>query len=198
MAPNGKNGMTESGEQPQGRPVRVEDYIDKLRARLLAALPLDIDSRHWLAVLAEYLQRNPKLFSCTAISLEGAIVDAAMLGLELGPPFDMASIIPFKSRRLPSPVASLVIEYRGHMAQVYRTGRVRTIEARPVYHQDVFDYQFGREPVLLHRPANDPNRGKLIYAYAIAYFCDGGLAVEVINQHDAARARADSPDAGRP
>jgi recombinational DNA repair protein RecT len=50
---------------------------------------------------------------------------------------------------------------------------------------------------LTHRPTNEPDRGQLAYAYAIAELSGGGAVVEVINQHDADRARADSPGANR-
>jgi recombination protein RecT len=178
---------------------KIEDFIEKLRPRIIACLQPGIDPIRYLAALSEYFRSNQNLFQCDAVSLERSIIDAAFLGLELGPPFDLAAIVAYKDRKSNGPpLANLIIEYRGHMIQVYRTGRIRSIAARPVYEKDIFDFQFGRQPVLTHRPTNEPDRGGLVHAYAVVHFVDGGSAIEVINRHDAAKAMADSPGADRP
>jgi phage RecT family recombinase len=175
----------------------VARYVAELSDRIRSVLPADKAPAIFLAVTSEYLTRHRDLFHCERLSLDEAIIDAAMLGLELGPPFDLATIIPYKDRdgRI---FANLVVEYRGHMVQVYRTGLVRSIEARPVYDTDEFNFEFGRRPRLSHQPSIVGARGSLVYAYAIAQMADGGSAMEVITKHDADKARADSPTADRP
>jgi phage RecT family recombinase len=172
-------------------------YVETIRDRVAAVLSPEKPPGRYLAIVAEYLTRNPDLFQCERFSLQEAIVDAAILGLELGSPFDLATIIPYKDRD-GRKFATLVVEYRGHMAQVYRTGRVKSIEARPVYKHDTFEYRFGKKPALNHQPTIIGDRGPLVHAYAIAQLTDGGTAFEVINQHDAAKAKADSPGAEKP
>jgi recombination protein RecT len=185
--------MTRNIEQRQ----KTSAYVNELADRIKSVLPPEKAAGPYLAVTLEYLIRHPELFHCERRSLDEAIVNAAMVGLELGSPFDLATIIPFKDRegRI---FANLVVEYRGHMVQVYRTGKVRSIEARPVYTEDKFEYEFGRQPRLVHQPSIVGPRGALTYAYAIAHLADGGTAIEVINRHDADKARADSPGADRP
>lgn len=172
-------------------------YVAELADRIKAVLPPEKAAGIYLATTTEYLIRHPDLFQSERRSLDEAVVNAAMLGLELGAPFDLAALIPYKDRdgRI---FANLVVEYRGHMVQVYRTGKVKSIEARPVYASDVFEYEFGRRPRLVHQPTIDVHRGKLVYAYAVAQLADGGSAMEVITAHDADKARADSPGADRP
>jgi phage RecT family recombinase len=178
---------------------QAENWIETIRPRIIAGLLPDVDTKRYLAILTEYIYRNPALLRCDLASLEKAVIDAALLGLELGPPFDLATIVYYRDKKSNGPpVASLLVEYRGHMVQVYRTGRVRSIEARPVYAKDSFDYRFGRQPVLTHRPAAEADRGQLVFAYAIAELAGGCTAMEVINAHDAARALADSPGADKP
>lgn len=172
-------------------------YINELTDRIKAVLPADKAPGVFLAIAAEYLFRNPDLFSCERNSLDEAVVNAAMLGLELGRPFDLATIIPYKDKT-GDIYANMVVEYRGHMVQVYRTGKVKSIEARPVYASDKFEYEFGKRPRLSHQQSIDVHRGALTYAYAVAQLTDGGSAMEVITRHDADKARADSPGADRP
>ena len=185
-----------TGKQPDIR-ARIQTHLDEIRGRVLSVLPAEKAPDQFMAILAEYLTRNSDLYRCERHSLDDALIDCAMLGLEPGAPFELASILPFNVSEPNGPrhlVASLVIEYRGHMLQVYRTGRVKAIEARPVYAGDRFEYEFGRNPRLVHRPTNE-DRGELVHAYAIARLMDGDPIFEVINRHDADQARADSPNA---
>lgn len=172
------------------------NYLSDLKSRIVSTLPAGKDTFTYLSIISEYLARNPDLMRCKKASLDEAIINAAMLGLELGEPFDLAEIIPFKSKDGP-PIANLIIEYRGHMVQAYVTGKVKAIEGRAVYEEDRFDYSFGLNPSLTHRPSIAPKRGPIIYAYAIAQLEGGGTAAEVITRHDADKARADSPGSNR-
>lgn len=178
--------------------IKPADYLKGITGRIVAVLPAGKEADTYIANIAEYLTRNPDLFQCENHSLQDAIIDAARLGLELGEPFDLAIILPYKNHKKNIILANLVIEYRGHMVQVYAGGKVKAIEARAVYEADQFEYIYGKNPVLNHQPSILAKRGGIIHAYAIAQLQDGGTAVEVINRHDADRARADSPGSGRP
>jgi recombination protein RecT len=177
---------------------KITQYVDSIRSRIIAVLPPEVVADRYLSALTEYLFRNQDIFNCDRCSIDNAIIDAALLGLELGPPLDLATIIPYKKDKSGPPHAGLVVEYRGHMIQVYRTGWIKSVEARPVYENDHFEFEFGRRPALCHRPTKEKNRGALVYAYAIAHLSAGGSAIEVINRHDADRARADSAGANKP
>lgn len=177
---------------------RSDNYLARIKSRIAAVLPAGKDPDIYVAITLEYLIRNPDLFKCTQHSLDDAIINAAMLGLELGDPFDLAAIGSYKDNRSGTIRANLMIEYRGHMLQVYATGKIRSIEARAVYEGDTFEYNFGLKPTLKHQPSILPKRGMLTHAYAIATLQDGGRAAEVINQYDADKARADSPNSAKP
>jgi recombination protein RecT len=175
----------------------AQNLIQSIRSRVRAVLPAGKDADHFLAVVHEYLIRNPDLLSCEKKSLEAAVVDAAILGLEPGPPLDLAVVVPYKDRD-GQMIANLVVEYRGHMVQVYRSGKIAAIEARAVYQNDVFEFQFGKVPKLEHRPTPDRDRGGLVYAYAIATLTGGETAFEVVTRHDAEQAMKDSPGSTKP
>lgn len=175
----------------------IDDLVSRLRDRIAAVLPPDKPADRYVATIAEYLRRNAALFECERFSLERAIIDAAIMGFELGPPHDLAEILPYKNKSQ-GKIARLIIEYRGRMVEVYRTGRIKAIDARVVYKADKFDFELGQRPRLSHQPTIIGPRGSILYAYAIAQLTDGGTAFEVITQHDADKARKDSPGADMP
>lgn len=177
---------------------RIDNFLNPIRDRVAAVLPTEKNQSIYLAMVAEYLTRNIDLFSCARVTLIDAIINAALLGLELGPPFDMASILPYRDNRAGTLAAKLIIEYRGYMVIAYRSGFVKSITGRPVYKDDKFDFEFGLRPRLSHQPTIIGDRGPLVYAYAVAQLTDGKSAMEVINAHDARQARADSPNSEKP
>ena len=49
---------------------------------------------------------------------------------------------------------------------VYRNDNIQTVQAQCVYENDVFEYELGLEPKLVHKPALK-DRGELILVYAL-------------------------------
>lgn len=52
------------------------------------------------------------------------------------------------------------------MDLVYRNPDIQTVQAQCVYENDLFEYELGLEPKLVHKPATS-DRGELILAYAL-------------------------------
>jgi recombination protein RecT len=123
------------------------------------------------------ISTSPALASCHPMSLANAVIEASMLGLEIGGPLGMAHLLPFGGK------ATLVIGYKGFMDLAYRSGIVSNFSAQPVYENDFFEYAYGLHPKLEHRPA-EGDRGKLRYAYAVAHYKGGGYDFEVVTPAD--------------
>ena len=66
---------------------------------------------------------------------------------------------------------------KGLLDLAYRSGEVSTVMAQVVYENDEFEYSFGLEPKLVHRPALE-NRGNPKYVYAMFRTKDGGYGYE--------------------
>ena len=74
--------------------------------------------------------------------------------------------------------------YKGLIELFYRSGEVKNIEARTVYENDVFEYEFGLEPKLIHKPAV-ANKGAAVWYYAVYHLKNGGFAFEIMSRQDA-------------
>lgn len=64
----------------------------------------------------------------------------------------------------------------------YRNERVQSIEARTVYEHDMFEYELGLNPKLLHKPTFDGDRGDIRAFYAIFKLDNGGFRFEVMSK----------------
>lgn len=142
--------------------------------------------------------RDPKLASCTPVSILRSLAQSASMGLE---PFDgrnEAHLVPRWNKRANNGrggmEATLLVGYPGLIRIATETGKVLNIEARVVYEKDTFEVEYGMAPRLTHKPAWDKDRGKIIAVYAVAFMPDGRTTFEVMPNHEVEDIRDRSKD----
>jgi len=152
-----------------------------------SVVPKHLTPERLMRVAFQAIVKNPALAQCSQISLVNAIIEASQLGLEISGPLGQASLIPFKQE------AVLIVEYKGKIALAHNSGQIKSFAAHPVYENDVWDYEYGLNPFLKHRPYDkDDARGELIAAYAVVQYKNGGVDFEVVNRVGAMRSKAAS------
>lgn len=109
---------------------------------------------------------NPK-------SVAQSLMNVSMSGLSLNPALGHGYLIPQGGK------ISFRPGYQGLIYLALSSGIVKTIEARVVYENDEFDYEFGLNPRLHHKPALK-NAGEISCAYAIATDAEGNKHVEMM------------------
>jgi len=144
-----------------------------------------------LTVLATTSQ--PDIARCTKPSIIRALSHAASLQIEPSGVMGRGYLIPRKGK---TGQLELFFDpgYRGLMDIALRSNpSIKMIVAHPVFENDHWDYDIRSEKIVpFHKPALK-GRGKLIAAYAIADFKDGGQSKgEVLGEDDIAKVRASS------
>lgn len=149
---------------------------DTMRKQIRDALPLTLSNHadKFVRVAITEIRKSQKLQQCNPMSICGAVMQAAQLGLEFGSTLGQAWLVPYGSE------ATLMIGYRGLIALARRSGDIKKIEARVVYKGDDFEYEYGLEPKLTHKPCG--NTDELEYVYAVAQLADGSTQFEVMNK----------------
>lgn len=74
--------------------------------------------------------------------------------------------------------------YRGLMELARRSNAVRKITAHVVYDADVFEFEYGADEKLIHKPELRKDRGGFHCAYAVATLDDGYTIIEVVPMGD--------------
>lgn len=136
--------------------------------------------------------KNPDLArKCTPESLMNSILEAASLNLEVGGPMGLAHILPYKG------VAELRIDYKGEIELMYRSPLVKKVVVQAVYENDLFEYEYGTDQYLKHRPAGSKvvgmvrlQKGKLVAAYCMVFFTNGDSNFVVCDQEMADYAKS--------
>lgn len=144
----------------------VRALLAKQHGQLENAFPIRIDPERFARIVITSCQRTPKLLDCTPQSLLAAVMVCAQLGLEPDGVRNMAHLVPFGDK------VTFIPGYMGLCDLALRSGKLRKIVPRVVYQGDKFEYKFGSGEYIEHVPCPSKHRGKVVAAYAIAWFAD--------------------------
>lgn len=162
----------------------IRGLLNKSRGQIKMALPKHMTPDRLLRIAVTTVQRQPKLLECHPISLVGAVIQSAQLGLEPDGITNMAHLVPFLNTKKNRMDVQLIPGYRGLLSLARRSGQVTVIDARAVHERDRFEYEFGTDAKLVHVPSTQKTRGEVIAFYAIAKLRDGSSQFEVMSVED--------------
>jgi len=156
----------------------VRDMFETRKGELAKLLPQHIPADRLVRCAIDAIITNPKLLDCTKISLYGALLECASLGLEPGVA-GQCWIIPYGQK------ATFIPGYRGLAQLAYRSLKVQGIMARVVYAKDRFSYKMF-PPELEHEAERSSDRGERVAAYS-AVMMDGMWFWHVMEAHEIER-----------
>lgn len=174
---NQKNGAGQKrpAPAPQNKKEKGEtiaDLITKMEPEIKKAVPEHIKPERLARIALTAVRHTPKLAECDQISFIGAVMQAAQMGLEPNTGLGEAYIIPYGDK------ATFQIGYKGILSLAHRTGQYKAIYAQEVYKNDKFDFSYGLDKTIYHKPADLPE-GDPIYYYAVYKLTNGGYDLVV-------------------
>ena len=170
-----------SGNPAPKKPQSIKEWITVMEPGIKKALPSVITPERFTRMATTAVSTNPKLAECTPQSFIGALMTAAQLGLEPNTPLGQAYLIPYKNKGVME--TQFQIGYKGMIDLANRSGEVRSIEAHIVYENDEFDFAYGLDNKLVHKPAKE-NKGNAVWVYAVFKLVNGGYGFEVMSIED--------------
>lgn len=174
---------------PQQGPQTIGALIQSMRGEITRALPKHMDGDRMARIALTALRRDPKLERCDPKSFMGALLTAAQLGLEPGVSGE-AYLVPYGRE------CTLIVGYQGYAKLFWQHPLAKHLDAQAVYENDEFDYAYGLEPFLRHKPALG-NRGDVVAFYAVAALTSGATAFVVLSPDDVKALRGSSgPNGG--
>jgi recombination protein RecT len=176
--------------QPLRQCASVRELLmnDQARDQLAQVAAKHLKPERMMRLMANALRTTPKLGECEPMSLLGALMTTASLGLEPNTVLGHAYLIPFENRRKNVVEVQLVVGYKGFMDLARRSGQIVAIHADVVYSDDEFwSYEYGSDTHLRHKPG--PRQGEKTHAYCHVKLRDGEAFVvlpwaEIIKTRD--------------
>lgn len=158
-------------------PAVVKQAVQLILPALEKALPSGFRPERYYQMAVE-CALNPALANCQASTILSAIVKAATLGLSPVNTLAQCYFVPrntnFGTRESPNwvSVCEFQIGYLGWKFLAENTGKIEYITSGVVREGDVFDFEYGLNPTLRHKPESKFG-DKFLYAYAVVHMTSG-------------------------
>jgi recombination protein RecT len=159
-------------ETPKDGDIKALIASDGWKRQFAAALPKHITADRMVRVALTALHKTPKLMQCTKESLFECLLDLSQIGLE--PNGRDAHLIPYGDQ------CKMIVDYKGYAKLAHESKCVSDIHCDVVCENDFFEYAYGTNKHLTHRPARE-KRGKVVQAYSFVTMKDGSESFEVMN-----------------
>lgn len=166
----------------------------QFKEAIARALPKHMTAERFLRIAVTATLRTPDLLNCTQSSLLNCLLQLSQYGLE--PDGRHAHLIPYRNNKAGTTECTLIIDYKGLVALVLRSGLVSTLHADVICDNDDFDYDKGF--IVRHKIDFKQPRGKVYAVYCVCRLKDGTEKSEVMTRADveAIRERSKSGQKG--
>ena len=170
--PGVASSMATTAEKPRSSFKEARDgFLSLVNDGIKQAVGKLVASEQFSRSLVTVLNETPDLLRADSMSLAVAVLHAARLGLDLTPALGLAYLAPFKVSKkingnwVKTPMVKLMIGYKGFVLMGRRSGLCNHVNARAVYSKDVFEWDEGLHPNIVHKPRMGDDRGEVIAAY---------------------------------
>jgi len=155
---------------------------DSMKNQFRMALGNVALAERFLRVAITAIRKSPKLQECNTASVLGAFMLSAQLRLDPNTPMGHAYLIPYGKE------CQFIIGYQGYMELVYRSGLVNSIMVFDWCKNDEYEFHYGTDYKIIHRPA-EGDRGEVLGYYAVAKNDNGfwfyRMTIQELEKHKA-------------
>lgn len=195
--------MSETTNRPLAKCETVAQALTtvEFRQRIAQSVPQHVKPERLLRVFSLAVTHQPELMKVDMRTFVGACLSFSQLGLEPNTPLGQAYLIPFKrkiynpeTRRRDTEITEVqpIIGYPGLIDLAYRSPIVSAISCNVIYESDDYDFSYGTDLFLRHRPMGRQRDGEdPEFAYMVAKLRDG-VAMEVLPWREVMRIRSGS------
>ena len=176
--------MNEKALQPNERLKTITDLLEMRKGEIAKAAPRILDTKRLMRICLSSIQKNPLLLECSPASLVRCVMDAATFGLLPDGATQEAHLIPFYSSKKKGYEAQFMPGYSGIIKLALQSGYINGVELHEVYANDEFEYEYGLDQKLKHRPT-EGNPGDLRAVYCIVLLSTGYKTFEVMTKKKA-------------
>lgn len=159
----------------------IAEMVKAMMPEIKRALPSVITPERFTRIALSALNNTPELQQCTPMSFITALLNSAQLGLEPNTPLGQCYLIPYRNKGVLE--CQFQIGYKGLIELAYRNGMMQTIQAQCVYEYDYFEYEYGLNPKLIHRPV-PTDRGEPVFYYGLFKTTNGGFGFSVMSKNE--------------
>lgn len=148
-------------------------------------LPKTLSSERMVRIALNALQKTPTLALCDQTTFFNCMLTLSQYGLE--PDGRVAHLIPRKNGKTGKYYCTLMIDYKGIVELLQRTGKIQKIHSELVCENDDFEYNMGE--VTKHKINFRKPRGEVYACWCCVTLKDGSTQYEVMSRDDIEKVR---------
>jgi len=167
---------------------------DEFKQAMQDVLPVHLTADRMARVAITAMKNTPKLMQCTQESVFECLMELSQLGLE--PDGRRAHLIPFYDSDTKTMICTLIVDYKGFVSLLMRTGMVSNIHSDIICENDEFEYDRGE--VTKHVIDFKKPRGEMYAVYNVITMNDGTKKAEVMTCDQIDRIRNAAPSKNSP
>jgi len=169
------------------KPVGLRGLIKQSMLEIKDALPSHMNHERVARIALTCIRLNPELANCTPESFLGSLFVLAQIGIE--PIAGRAYLLPFNNKKKignewkTAKEVQAIIGYKGLIELFYRNDAALSIDTQTVYANDDFNYEYGTDSFLKHKPTMN-ERGDVIGYYAVAKMRGGASVFKYMSKDE--------------
>lgn len=172
----------------------LPELLTRFNQKIALAIPKYMDAERMIRVALTAFYRTPGLWECDPMSVAGAVVQCAQLGLEPDGVLGLAYLVPRKNKYSSKKECTMMVGYKGYITLGRRSGEIRSVSSEIVYEGDDFRFGEGSAPFIEHVPyvmrrslnglkweiVPPEQRGQNVAAYSVIQLKEGGHQQKVM------------------
>jgi recombination protein RecT len=147
-------------------------FVEKHAKDFAMVLPKHLTPERMMRLALSAIRTNASLAQCSVPSFASSLMACSALGLEPNTAAGLAYLIPRKNHGVME--CTMQVGYKGLLDLMFRSGYVSSAMATPVFEGDLFEYEKGLNPKLIHKPCGEDEPKKMTHVYTIVRWRDGG------------------------
>jgi len=141
------------------KPTTFPAMIEQLKKQVALAVPKHLNADRMARIALTEFNKNSALAECDPRSVFASVIIASQLGLEPGIT-GQGYLVPYAGK------CQFIPGWQGLVDLAQRSGR-SSVWTGAVFEGDEFDYNFGSDPKIHHKPCGEDNPDLLRYVYAV-------------------------------
>lgn len=175
----------------------VGDVLKTMGPLIARVLPRHLTAERMTRMLLNAVRTTKDLDQCSLPSFAASILTCSQLGLEPNTILGLAYLIPRNmkvernGREFREMTCTFQVGYKGYLELARRSGLSRGVYAHAVRDTDEFDYWYGLEQGLIHKPSKAAGREErpITYVYAVCRLKDAEPVFRVLSKAEVDKRR---------
>lgn len=165
--------------QPQHNQVQItpqkkmQSALEKMLPEIKKAVASTMTPERFSRIALSLYNGNPAFWEADTTTFLSALMQSAQCGLEPNTVLGEAYLIAYKNNKQGLTEVNFQVGYKGILKMAFNTGDYEAIYAHEVRKGDEFNYGYGLNKTLTHKPADIPSE-EVTHYYAVYKLKNGG------------------------